>query len=168
MLSFPKLISSFPGANPYPFEHKIEVFVLFWGMEPPFSRFSSTKSGFLCAFGLRTPRFRAFRAQNRGFCAQEEGKVGSENVTAETLTTLPPHLRCRTSAPTPAHRHQRTSTSEPTPAHQHQRTDTSAPAQQRPPINGTRRRQVLSWHHVVLSWRRQVPSGAVKCCPGAF
>ena len=29
----------------------------------------STKSGFLCSFGLRDPRFRAFRAQNRGFCA---------------------------------------------------------------------------------------------------
>ena len=29
----------------------------------------STKSRFLCFFGLRDPRFRAFRAQNRGFCA---------------------------------------------------------------------------------------------------
>ena len=29
----------------------------------------STKSAFLCAFNLRNPRFRAFRAQNRGFCA---------------------------------------------------------------------------------------------------
>ena len=29
----------------------------------------STKSGFLCAFGVWNPRFRAFRAQNRGFCA---------------------------------------------------------------------------------------------------
>ena len=29
----------------------------------------STKSGFLCAFALRNPSFRAFRAQNRGFCA---------------------------------------------------------------------------------------------------
>ena len=34
-----------------------------------FTLFSSTKSGFLCFFGLRNPRFRAFRAQNRGFCA---------------------------------------------------------------------------------------------------
>ena len=42
------LISSLPGANPYPFEHKIGIFVL---------------------FGLRDPHFRAFRAQNRGFCA---------------------------------------------------------------------------------------------------
>ena len=31
--------------------------------------FPSTKSGFLCAFGLRNPRFRAFRAHNRHFCA---------------------------------------------------------------------------------------------------
>ena len=29
----------------------------------------STKSGFLCFFGLRNPRFQAFRAQNRCFCA---------------------------------------------------------------------------------------------------
>ena len=29
----------------------------------------STKSGFLCAFCLRNPHFRAFRAQNRGSCA---------------------------------------------------------------------------------------------------
>ena len=31
--------------------------------------FPSTKSRYLCAFSLRDPRFRAFRAQNRGFCA---------------------------------------------------------------------------------------------------
>ena len=29
----------------------------------------STKSGVLCAFGLRNPHFQSFRAQNRGFCA---------------------------------------------------------------------------------------------------
>ena len=52
-----------------PFEHKIEVFVRFWGWEPLFSGISSTKSRFLCFFGLRNPRFQAFRAQNRGFCA---------------------------------------------------------------------------------------------------
>ena len=93
------------------FEHKIEVFVLFWGLEPSFSGFSSTKSRFLCAFGLRNPRFQGFRAQNRVFCAHEEGKVGLENVTAETHTTLPPHLRRSTSAP--AHQHPHTSTSVP-------------------------------------------------------
>ena len=31
---------------------------------------SSTKSGFLCFFGLRDPRFRAFQAQNLGFCVR--------------------------------------------------------------------------------------------------
>ena len=44
------------------FEHKIEVFVRFWGPEPSFSGFSSTKSGFLCAFRLRNPRFLAFHS----------------------------------------------------------------------------------------------------------
>ena len=70
--------------------------------------------------------------------------MGSENVTADTLTTLPPHLRRRTSAPALAH------------------------PPNNGPSNGTRRRQVPSWHHVllsmrrkVLSRRRQVPSGAV-------
>ena len=52
-----------------PFKHKIGVFVLFWPLEPLFSGDSSTKSRFLCAFDLRNPHFRAFRAQNWGFCA---------------------------------------------------------------------------------------------------
>ena len=52
-----------------PFEHKIEVFVLFGASGPPFLALSSTKSGFLCAFCLRDPYFWASRAQNRGFCA---------------------------------------------------------------------------------------------------
>ena len=51
------------------FEHKIEVFVRFYPSKPLFSGVSSTKSGFLCAFSLPNPRFRAFRAQNQGFCA---------------------------------------------------------------------------------------------------
>ena len=59
----------FPDGNPCPFEHKIEVFVRFYPSRPPFSGVSSTKSGFLCAFSLRNPHYRAFRAQNRGFCA---------------------------------------------------------------------------------------------------
>ena len=37
--------------------------------EPSNSGFSSTKTPFLCAFCLRNPRFGAFRAQNRDFCA---------------------------------------------------------------------------------------------------
>ena len=39
------------------------------GLGTPFSGISSTKSRFLCAFGVGNPCFRAFRAQNRGFCA---------------------------------------------------------------------------------------------------
>ena len=35
----------------------------------PIPFFPSTKSRFLCAFCLRNPHFRAFRAQNQGFCA---------------------------------------------------------------------------------------------------
>ena len=35
----------------------------------PIRVLSSTKSGFLCAITLRNPCFRAFRAQNLGFCA---------------------------------------------------------------------------------------------------
>ena len=38
------------SAQTQPPEHKIVVFVLFWPSEPPFSGFSSTKSGFLCSF----------------------------------------------------------------------------------------------------------------------
>ena len=62
-------IISLPGANPSLPEHKIGVFVLFCPPEPLFSGISSTKSRFLCFFGLRDPRFRTFRAQNPGFCA---------------------------------------------------------------------------------------------------
>ena len=51
------------------FEHKIGFFVRFLPPEPSFSGVSSTKSWFLCAICLRNPHFRAFRAQNRGFCA---------------------------------------------------------------------------------------------------
>ena len=69
MLCFPMLISSLPGANPLPPEHKIGIFVRFCPPEPQFSGISSTKSRFLCFFALRNPRFRASRAQNRHFCA---------------------------------------------------------------------------------------------------
>ena len=62
------------------FEHKIEVFVRFWPSGPPFSGFSSTKSAFLCFFTLRNPRFRSFRAQNRGFCARADGGTASVRV----------------------------------------------------------------------------------------
>ena len=60
-----------PSGTPifWRFEHKIGIFVRFLASEPPFLGFSSTKSRFLCAFGVWNPRFRAFRAQNRVFCA---------------------------------------------------------------------------------------------------
>ena len=51
------------------FEHKIGIFVRFWGLEALFSGILSTKSRFLCAFCFRNTYFQAFRAQNRGFCA---------------------------------------------------------------------------------------------------
>ena len=35
----------------------------------PIPLFPSTKSGFLCAFGVENPCFQVFRAQNQGFCA---------------------------------------------------------------------------------------------------
>ena len=63
------LISSLPGANPRLPEHKIGIFVRFLPLEPSFSGISSTKSRFLCFFGLRRPYFLTFRAQNWGFCA---------------------------------------------------------------------------------------------------
>ena len=69
MLYFPMLISSLPGANPPLPEHKIGIFVRFWGLEPLFSDISSTNSRFLCFFGVWTPCFQTFRAQNRVFCA---------------------------------------------------------------------------------------------------
>ena len=50
-------------------EHKNGIFVRFLPPGPRFSGVSSTKSAFLCSFCLRNPYFRAFRAQNRGFCA---------------------------------------------------------------------------------------------------
>ena len=46
------------------------------GRVPDSALLPSTKSAFLCAFALRNPHFRAFRAQNRGFCAL----LGSETL----------------------------------------------------------------------------------------
>ena len=51
-------------------EHKNGFFVRFLPSGPPISGISSTKSRFLCVFGLRNPHFRVFRAQNRGFCVR--------------------------------------------------------------------------------------------------
>ena len=68
-LRFPMPITSLPGANPWPLEHEIGIFVRFCPSEPPFSGFSSTKSGFLCQKGQLFPGFAPSRAQNRHFCA---------------------------------------------------------------------------------------------------
>ena len=76
---FPMLISSRPGANPRLPEHKNGIFVRFCPLEPSFSGILSTKSGFLCFFGLLDPRFRGFRAQNRGFCALVMETLASGN-----------------------------------------------------------------------------------------
>ena len=67
----PHFCALLPFENPIfgHFEHKIGIFVSERATFPRFSGFPSTKSAFLCAFGLLHPRFRAFRAQNRGFCA---------------------------------------------------------------------------------------------------
>ena len=50
------------------FKHKNRLFVLFCPPEPSISGFSSTKSPFLCAFGVWNPYFRAFQAQKSTFC----------------------------------------------------------------------------------------------------
>ena len=63
ILRFPMPIASLS-------EHKIEVFVSERAIFPRFYPLTSTKSAFLCAFTLRNPHFRAFRAQNRGFCVK--------------------------------------------------------------------------------------------------
>ena len=62
------------------FKHKNRLFVLFCPPEPPILGFSSTKSRFLCAFGVWNPCFQAFRAQNRGFCARVTWDVGLDVV----------------------------------------------------------------------------------------
>ena len=51
------------------FEHKIRVFVRFWSLEPLFSGFSSTKSGFLCACYGNTGLWKQKSAQIFCFCA---------------------------------------------------------------------------------------------------
>ena len=83
------------------FEHKIEVFVLFWPSEPSFSGFSSTKSRFLCSFtkldvgvgGL--PR----RQRHRRTC----GAVApAQPILPLTQPSLHLHSRCTFAAVVPA------------------------------------------------------------------
>ena len=74
---FPMLITSLPDANfPSSRAQNRHFCVRTGNFSLVFAPFLSTKSGFLCFFGLRNPRFRAFRAQNRGFCAF----LGSETL----------------------------------------------------------------------------------------
>ena len=76
------------------FEHKIEVFVRSCHTKPSFSGVSSTKSGFLCAFALQNPRFRAFRAQNRHFCARKAGDwhQGKRKLASGSITMAFPQI----------------------------------------------------------------------------
>ena len=85
-------------ANPFIFEHINDIFVRFCPSGPLFSGISSTKSRFLCFFGLRDPRFRAFRAQNRGFCAHLLMDLGLGHFPADSGIVAPAeplHLRSR-------------------------------------------------------------------------
>ena len=68
------------------FEHKIEVFVRFWGLEPSFSGFLSTKSGFLCS-----------RGGESGI-----GKRNREDAYHFATAPTPSHQRTSTSAPATA------------------------------------------------------------------
>ena len=61
--------SCLPGPLSHPPEHKIGIIVRCCQPKPPFSGIPSTKSRFLCAFGVWNPCFQAFRAQNRDICA---------------------------------------------------------------------------------------------------
>ena len=82
--------------------------------------FPSTKSRFLCAFALQNPHFRAFRAQNLGFCARKVAKMlgkrwmghreevdGASGITKMTFVKIIAHsntycyLRCSDHSPVP-------------------------------------------------------------------
>ena len=71
------------------FEHKIEVFVRFCPSKPSFSGISSTKSGFLCAFALWNPRFRAVRAQKTKICARVAVKCSIGKSNSRLFEILP-------------------------------------------------------------------------------
>ena len=93
-------------ANPFIFEHINDIFVRFCPSGPLFSGISSTKSRFLCFFGLQNPHFRAFRAQNRGFCARllnwmsRLGRFPADRGIVAPAQPL--HLRSHTTADAPA------------------------------------------------------------------
>ena len=97
------LISSLPGANPLPPEHKIGIFVRFWGLEPPFSSISSTKSRFLCFWGLEPP-FSGVSSTKSGFLCSRGGECGivkrnREDAYHFAAAPTPPHQPTSTSAP---------------------------------------------------------------------
>ena len=78
MLCFPKLISSFPGANPRLPEHKNADFVLERpenGGSRPQKR---TKTPIFCSKGLKTRVPKAKSAQKPQFCARKARKRGYE------------------------------------------------------------------------------------------
>ena len=72
-----------PSGTPvfWHFKHKIGIFVRFRPSKPSFSSFTSTKSRFLCAFGVWNPCFRAVRAQKTKICARVAVKcsIGKSN-----------------------------------------------------------------------------------------
>ena len=82
-----------------PPEHKIGVFVRFCPPKPSFSSLSSTNSAFLCAFDLQNPRFQAFRAQNRHFCAREAGDwhQGKRKLASGSITMAFPQITAHVS-----------------------------------------------------------------------
>ena len=145
------LISSLPGANPLPPEHKIGIFVRFWGLEPPFSSISSTKSRFLCFWGLEPP-FSGVSSTKSGFLCSRGGECGIVKRNREDAYHF-------AAAPTPSH--QRTST--PAPAHQHQLTSpATAPQQWYQALSSA----VLAPCSAFLApssafWRRVMPSSTV-------
>ena len=82
MLCFPKLISSFPGANPRLPEHKNADFVLERpenGGSRPQKR---TKTPILCSKGLKTRVPKAKSAQKPQFRARKARKWGSQTPKA--------------------------------------------------------------------------------------
>ena len=74
------------------FEHKIEVFVLFWPSGPLFSGISSTKSGFLCSFTKFDVGIGALsrRQRHRRTCAAYTTADATAAAPAQPL-----HLRSR-------------------------------------------------------------------------
>ena len=148
----------------------------------PIPILSSTKSAFLCAFGVWNPRFRVFRAQNRGFCAfltfgtpvfgRFEHKKGifvrfwGLEPSFSGFSSTKSAFLCSRGGESGIGKRNREDAyhfaTAPTPSHQ--RTSTSAPTPAHPPSNGPQQ-----WHQAPSSavwrssaiWRRVMPSGTV-------